>query len=102
MSSDNQKFLVFYEDNPNDFENTSEGISSESCSLDENTSNKPKRAKLGYEAFSKKLRVYTFETLNELKISLYERISEYKNEYGVLCFLYSLLLTKVNLQLYIR
>ena len=94
----------------------------ETDSLDDNA--KIKRAKLGYEAFSKKLRystltkiqinfnfniylltkknfkkinrVYKFQTLNELKIKLYEKITEYKKEYGVLCFLYSLLLTKVK------
>ena len=41
------------------------------------------------------LRVYKFDTLNALKLKLNCKISEYKNEYGVLCFLYSLLLTKV-------
>lgn len=38
--------------------------------------------------------MFKFDTLNELKAVLYDRISEYKRDYGVLCFLYSLLLTK--------
>ncbi len=40
-------------------------------------------------------RYYKFDTLNELKVVLYERINDFKQDYGVLCFLYSLLLTKV-------
>ncbi len=42
-------------------------------------------------------RFYKFDTLNELKSVLYERIHDYKQDYGALCFLYSLLLTKVLL-----
>ena len=38
--------------------------------------------------------------MNELKTKLYDNINEYKKEYGVLCFLYSLLLTKVLLFVY--
>lgn len=32
--------------------------------------------------------------MNELKKKLIDNINEYKQDYGVLCFLYSLLLTK--------
>lgn len=40
-------------------------------------------------------RVLKFDSLNALRECLYTRIDEYKKDYGVLCFLYSLILTKV-------
>ena len=40
-------------------------------------------------------RVQKFDTLNEMKIVLSEHIELFKKEFGVLCFFYSLLLTKV-------
>lgn len=93
VSSDNPKFLVFYENEEEKKLKTDNSEETHSIEL-EPESCQTKRVKLDYEAFSKKLKVYKFETLNELKIKLNKRISEYKNEYGVLCFLYSLLLTK--------
>jgi hypothetical protein len=41
-----------------------------------------------------KYRVLKCDTLNELRPFLNKNINEYKKTYGVLCFLYSVLLTK--------
>ena len=38
--------------------------------------------------------------MNDLKTQLHERIADYKQEFGVICFLYSILLTKVYTHLY--
>lgn len=94
VSSNSPKYLVFYDIDHDEKNSEAEQKSNKSKEKSTEEAKKSKRAKLGYEAFSNKLKVYKFETLNELKIKLNERISEYKNEYGVLCFLYSLLLTK--------
>lgn len=86
-SSDIPKYLVYY-----DFEDEQRlDNNDESCSNDSSS----KRAKLDFEAFTKRLLVYKFDTLNELKVKLTHSLNDYKRNFGVLCFLYSILLTKV-------
>ena len=86
-SSDIPKYLVFY-----DFNDEEKHDDNETSSLSDSTS---KRAKLDFEAFTKRLLVYKFDTLNELKVKLTHSLNDYKRNFGVLCFLYSILLTKV-------
>ncbi|RNA21355.1 Ubiquitin carboxyl-terminal hydrolase MINDY-3 -like protein [Brachionus plicatilis] len=89
VSTEKTKYLLFYEPN-DDAENAESNIENNS---DESESSS-KRAKLDYDAFIDKIKAYKFSTLNELKEKLATKIDSYKKNYGVLCFLYSLILTK--------
>lgn len=86
-SSDIAKYLVFYDFNDEEKHDDNETQSSS----DSNS----KRAKLDFEAFTKRLLVHKFDTLNELKVKLSLSLNAFKRDFGVLCFLYSILLTKV-------
>ena len=44
-----------------------------------------------------KYRFFKCELLNEIKEVLYKNIDKFRQQYGVLCFLYSIILTKVLL-----
>lgn len=99
-SSDNSKYLVIYDDDDsldlatnNNINNTNpSGVSAEI--IQDNHNYNPKRIKLDHFAFINKLKFFKCELLNELKEVLYENIDKFRNRYGVLCFLYSIILTK--------
>ncbi|CAF0704696.1 unnamed protein product [Brachionus calyciflorus] len=88
VSTEKTKFLLFYEPDEDKSE-IPEGENGDNL-----TTSSSKRPKLDYDAFISKIKVYSFATLNELKEKLIENIEIYKKDFGVLCFLYSLILTK--------
>ena len=103
ISTPDSKYLVVYEEKEqvDQKQESNQQESEQAASEKENTEasaveHTAKRMRLDHDGFLKKLNVYKFETLNEMKVLLSEKIGLFKQDYGVLCFLYSLLLTKVN------
>jgi hypothetical protein len=92
LSTESPKYLVLHNKNSTKQDNSTTTTTT-TTEKDQNEQ-QSKRLKLDHDAFIKQLQIYKFETLNELKIKLYDCIESYSEEYGVLSFLYSLLLTK--------
>lgn len=108
ISTPDSKYLVVYEEEEEkekDVEQKQEAKQDENTESGEKEASAAehtaKRMRLDHDGFLQRLNVYQFDTLNEMKGLLGEKIGLFKQDYGVLCFLYSLLLTKVNFSSYI-